>query len=101
MYEVIRQVHAPDLNMSAKWLLAVLASYADEKERKCWPSIEELAVDMQCDRKTVVSAKKRLSALGLIGARYVRGKGTVYTLPEFEKTEKEKAWYKTEEEAAE
>lgn len=78
--EVIKRVSSREIGAMGKYCLIVLASHASDITRKCHPSVETIAYEMGCDRKTVIRAKKKLVDSGLIGIREVRGRGTVYTL---------------------
>lgn len=60
----------------------VLLSLADRagKDRTCYPSIQRLEQDTECDRKTVMSALRSLEEAGLIAAVRSPGRATVYAL---------------------
>lgn len=62
-----------------KLVLLSLADRANESHQ-CYPSIQRLASDTGCDRKTVMQAVRRLEESGLIEAAKARGKGTNYQL---------------------
>jgi hypothetical protein len=66
-------------NSTDKLVLLSLADRADERHH-CYPSIERLRLDTQCDRKTVMEAIRRLEESGLIVATKAWGKGTHYQL---------------------
>jgi biotin operon repressor len=62
-----------------KLVLLSLADRANEKH-ECYPSIERLALDTGCNRKTVMDAIRRLEDQGLIEAAKSWGRGTRYQL---------------------
>ena len=62
-----------------KLVLLSLADRANEKH-ECYPSIERLALDTGCNRKTVMDAIKRLEDQGLVTAEKSWGRGTRYQL---------------------
>lgn len=62
-----------------KLVLLSLADRANEKH-ECYPSIERLALDTGCNRKTVMDAIQRLADQGLIAAEKSWGRGTRYQL---------------------
>src|SRR5262245_20611469 len=57
-----------------------LASYANNKTAKCWPSMTRLAADMGTDLSTIEAALERIIAVGLLHVTQEPGKGTVLTL---------------------
>jgi hypothetical protein len=57
-----------------------LASYANNKTAKCWPSMTRLAADMGTDLTTIDAALERIIAVGLLHVTQEPGKGTVLTL---------------------
>jgi DNA-binding transcriptional MocR family regulator len=61
-----------DVSSSAKFLLMVLANYADQ-EMKCWPSQARLSEDMCMSARTMVKLFHELEAKGLI-VRYPRAR---------------------------
>lgn len=61
----------------AKFLLIILANYADDQNR-CWPSIATLCADTGIPRSTVKLYLDRLVKLGLI-EKAKRSKGVLQT----------------------
>ena len=66
-------------NSTDKLVLLSLADRADE-HHQCYPSIERLRLDTQCNRKTVMEAVKRLEEAGLIRTSKAWGMNTQYRL---------------------
>lgn len=78
--EVLRNVPGDRIKMPAKLCLACLATYASEDQRQCYPSISQLTLMMGCDRRTVMTAIKKLQKEGFIGVERHRGEVNKYTL---------------------
>jgi DNA-binding transcriptional MocR family regulator len=69
---VPRWVVLAPVSPTAIRLYCVLMTYADSKERTCWPSLNTLAAAMHASKTTVVNAVAELERLGALDVK--RGK---------------------------
>ena len=71
--------------MAPKFILVCLANYADA-QGECWPSLEKIAVDASCGKRSVQRYLDELEELGLVEKTRTEGKRgrfstTLYRLP--------------------
>lgn len=77
----IRKIYGKELGLAGLGLYTVLAGYAGGNQY-CWPSLDTIAKDVGCDRRTIDAHIDNLVKLGLLTITRRPGKSSLYTLNE-------------------